>query len=162
MDTAPPAVCIVTLHMNWQWNAPKSILWPRLTILSPISFTLLLLYIQTIEFPVCVQLKCCGVHNYTSWIGTPWYTSHNNTVPLSCCKNTTGCTGRLDQLDLLNQQVPHHAVCFALITAIEPLKGTILPWWAFFFLVGLWDRAGSALSGCTGLCPVGHFGLCYH
>lgn len=52
-----------------------------------------------------VQLMCCGVHNYTSWIGTPWYNSHNNTVPRSCCKNTTGCTGRLDQLDLLNLQV---------------------------------------------------------
>lgn len=52
-----------------------------------------------------VQLFCCGVHNYTSWIGTPWFNSHNSTVPLSCCKNTTGCTGRLDQLDLLNLQV---------------------------------------------------------
>ncbi|CAG10873.1 unnamed protein product, partial [Tetraodon nigroviridis] len=54
-------------------------------------------YLQT-------QLMCCGVYNYTSWIGTPWYSSHNNTVPLSCCKNATGCSGRLDQLDLLNLQ----------------------------------------------------------
>lgn len=52
-----------------------------------------------------VQLRCCGVHNYTTWIGTPWYNSHNNTVPHSCCKNTTGCTGSLEQLDLLNLQV---------------------------------------------------------
>nr|BAM36396.1 Tetraspanin-3 [Oplegnathus fasciatus] len=54
-------------------------------------------YLQT-------QLKCCGVKNYTSWSNTTWFTSHNNTVPLSCCKNTTNaqCTGRLDQPDLLN------------------------------------------------------------
>lgn len=57
------------------------------------------------EMVLDVQLVCCGVHNYTSWIDTPWYKSHNNTVPHSCCKNTTGCTGRLDQLDLLNLQV---------------------------------------------------------
>ncbi|XP_028270815.1 tetraspanin 36 [Parambassis ranga] len=49
------------------------------------------------------QLSCCGVNNYTSWSNTTWFASHNNTVPLSCCKNgTTGCTGRLNQPDLLN------------------------------------------------------------
>ncbi|XP_071339288.1 tetraspanin 36 [Trachinotus anak] len=49
------------------------------------------------------QLQCCGVKNYTSWSNTTWFTSHNNTVPRSCCKNITAqCTGRLDQLDLLN------------------------------------------------------------
>ncbi|KAF0033963.1 hypothetical protein F2P81_014029 [Scophthalmus maximus] len=51
------------------------------------------------------QLQCCGVKNYTSWSNTTWFTSHNNTVPLSCCKNnTTQCTGRMDQPDLLNVQ----------------------------------------------------------
>ncbi|XP_056149623.1 tetraspanin 36 [Lampris incognitus] len=54
-------------------------------------------YLQT-------QLQCCGVQSYTNWTNTPWFTSHNNTVPLSCCKNATNteCTGRLDQPDLLN------------------------------------------------------------
>ncbi|XP_077379154.1 tetraspanin 36 [Festucalex cinctus] len=53
-------------------------------------------YLQT-------ELQCCGVRNYTSWFNTTWYQSHNSTVPLSCCKNvSTQCTGRLDQLDLLN------------------------------------------------------------
>ncbi|XP_062398949.1 tetraspanin 36 [Sardina pilchardus] len=51
------------------------------------------------------QLQCCGVRNYTDWTSMPWYASHNNTVPLSCCKNTTStCTGRPDQPDLLNTQ----------------------------------------------------------
>lgn len=54
-------------------------------------------YLQT-------QLQCCGVMNYTSWSNTSWFSSHNNTVPLSCCKNSTQCTGRLDQPDLLNTQ----------------------------------------------------------
>ncbi|XP_041792810.1 tetraspanin 36 [Chelmon rostratus] len=56
-------------------------------------------YLQT-------NLNCCGVRNYSSWSNTTWFTSHNNTVPLSCCKNSTAtqCTGRLDQPDLLNQE----------------------------------------------------------
>ncbi|XP_061527859.1 tetraspanin 36 [Phycodurus eques] len=53
-------------------------------------------YLQT-------QLQCCGVWNYTSWYNTTWYKSHNTTVPESCCKNvSTQCTGRLEQLNLLN------------------------------------------------------------
>lgn len=48
------------------------------------------------------QLMCCGVKDYTSWTQTPWFTSNNNTVPRSCCKNSTLCTGSMDQPDLLN------------------------------------------------------------
>ncbi|XP_037337802.2 tetraspanin 36 [Pungitius pungitius] len=51
-----------------------------------------------------VQLQCCGVMNYTSWSNTSWFSSHNNTVPASCCKNSTVCTRRLDQPDQLNTQ----------------------------------------------------------
>ncbi|XP_074493825.1 tetraspanin 36 [Sebastes fasciatus] len=50
------------------------------------------------------QLQCCGVMNYTSWSNTSWYKSHNDTVPPSCCKNSTQCTGRPDQPNLLNTQ----------------------------------------------------------
>ncbi|KAG7223400.1 hypothetical protein INR49_032227 [Caranx melampygus] len=51
------------------------------------------------------QMQCCGIKNYTSWNTTAWFSSHNNTVPLSCCKNSTSqCTGRLDQPDLLNTE----------------------------------------------------------
>lgn len=56
-------------------------------------------YLQT-------QLQCCGVRNYTSWSNTTWFASHNNTVPQSCCKNSSSsqCTGRLDQPELLNTE----------------------------------------------------------
>ncbi|KAL0979789.1 hypothetical protein UPYG_G00189700 [Umbra pygmaea] len=51
------------------------------------------------------QLQCCGVQNYTNWTTTTWFSQSNNTVPISCCKkNNTLCTGRLDQLDLINTQ----------------------------------------------------------
>ncbi|CAN9513133.1 unnamed protein product [Ophioblennius macclurei] len=50
------------------------------------------------------ELKCCGVSNYTSWTNTTWFKTSNNTVPVSCCQNTTSCTGRLDQPDLLFQE----------------------------------------------------------
>ncbi|XP_035022347.2 tetraspanin 36 [Hippoglossus stenolepis] len=53
-------------------------------------------YLQT-------QLQCCGVNYFTSWSNTTWSRSQNNTVPLSCCKNSiTQCTGRMDQPNLLN------------------------------------------------------------
>ncbi|XP_046904462.1 tetraspanin 36 [Hypomesus transpacificus] len=51
------------------------------------------------------QLQCCGVQTYTNWTSTPWFTGHNDSVPVSCCKaNSTECTGRLDQPTLLNTQ----------------------------------------------------------
>lgn len=50
-----------------------------------------------------ILFQCCGVSNYSSWTNTTWFSTHNNTVPISCCKNTTsGCTGRLDQPELIN------------------------------------------------------------
>ncbi|XP_011477299.1 tetraspanin-36 [Oryzias latipes] len=48
------------------------------------------------------QLQCCGVLNYTSWTSTTWFASHNNSVPISCCRsNVSQCTGRLDQPNLI-------------------------------------------------------------
>ncbi|XP_003727293.1 CD63 antigen [Strongylocentrotus purpuratus] len=37
------------------------------------------------------DLKCCGVHNYTDWMG--WIPDQPNLVPYSCCKtpDTPGC-----------------------------------------------------------------------
>lgn len=40
------------------------------------------------------ELKCCGVDNYTDWEDTAYYLK-NETVPTSCCKNKTQCTGSL-------------------------------------------------------------------
>ncbi|XP_062854988.1 tetraspanin 36 [Trichomycterus rosablanca] len=50
------------------------------------------------------QLKCCGVHNYTDWKNTTWFSSHNNSVPSSCCKENTTCTGEINHPELLNTQ----------------------------------------------------------
>ncbi|CAH1796916.1 unnamed protein product, partial [Owenia fusiformis] len=34
------------------------------------------------------ELTCCGIHNYTDWVGSPWQKSHSNlTYPASCCEN---------------------------------------------------------------------------
>ncbi|KAF7243847.1 Tetraspanin-36 [Varanus komodoensis] len=51
------------------------------------------------------ELQCCGVYNYTDWIGSKWFnTTGNNSVPLSCCKQNVGknCTGQLSKLEFLN------------------------------------------------------------
>uniref|UniRef100_A0A3B4DYV8 Tetraspanin n=1 Tax=Pygocentrus nattereri TaxID=42514 RepID=A0A3B4DYV8_PYGNA len=43
------------------------------------------------------QLHCCGIHNYSDWMHTPWFTeSRNHSVPVSCCKSTiSNCSGTL-------------------------------------------------------------------
>ncbi|XP_013930501.1 PREDICTED: tetraspanin-3-like [Thamnophis sirtalis] len=54
------------------------------------------------------QLQCCGVQNYTDWIGTRWFnTVSNHTLPLSCCKQGPAfknCTGQLSEKHLFNTQ----------------------------------------------------------
>nr|XP_020666714.1 tetraspanin-3-like [Pogona vitticeps] len=54
------------------------------------------------------ELQCCGVQNYTDWIGSRWFnsTSKNNSVPLSCCKQDLrqNCTGLLSEPKFLNTQ----------------------------------------------------------
>uniref|UniRef100_A0AAQ6ICX9 Tetraspanin n=1 Tax=Anabas testudineus TaxID=64144 RepID=A0AAQ6ICX9_ANATE len=65
-----------------------------------------------------VQLKCCGVFNYTSWLNTNWSASHPNSVPKSCCKNMNatitfqatnpcGCETKL-------QGIMHHVFYYAM------------------------------------------------
>lgn len=97
---------------------------------------------------VSAQLQCCGVRNITSWSSTTWGTSHNGTVPLSCCKNSTStqCTGRLDQPDLLNVEVNHteaHKCCLFSVslqvlfaasqTVIWGIELSYIEWFFFFF-----------------------------
>ncbi|XP_062984774.1 tetraspanin-36-like [Elgaria multicarinata webbii] len=53
------------------------------------------------------ELQCCGVQNYTDWIGTRWFnTTGNNSVPVSCCKQSLvkNCTGQLSKPQFLNTQ----------------------------------------------------------
>ncbi|CAL8251171.1 unnamed protein product [Boreogadus saida] len=83
------------------------------------------------------QLQCCGVVNLSSWVSTPWYSSHNNTVPVSCCKNQTECTGQLDQpqflftkgcqdqVDVLLQNVLSYAMLVILGFAIIKVFGML-------------------------------------
>lgn len=55
------------------------------------------------------QMECCGVLNYTDWSTRPWFTSHNS-VPKSCCKANTTCSGQLNHPEVLNTNVsrtPH-------------------------------------------------------
>lgn len=84
------------------------------------------------------QLQCCGVQTYLNWTTNPWFSSINNAVPVSCCKgNNTECTGKLDQLDLLNtrgcegmleqllQDVMSYALLVILGFAIFKIFGTL-------------------------------------
>ncbi|KAI4895131.1 hypothetical protein NFI96_030608 [Prochilodus magdalenae] len=50
------------------------------------------------------QLHCCGVKNFSDWTNTTWHSSHNNSVPISCCKANSTCTGEIMKPDLLNLQ----------------------------------------------------------
>jgi len=54
-----------------------------------------------------LQLRCCGVYNYTDWLETPWFNhSKKYEVPLSCCnKKFHDCNGTLDSPLLLYNEV---------------------------------------------------------
>lgn len=52
------------------------------------------------------KFECCGVHNYTDWLETPWFhQSGGLRFPTSCCNSTfSSCTGAVDQPWLLYSQ----------------------------------------------------------
>ncbi|KAM4616061.1 tetraspanin 36 [Polymixia lowei] len=96
------------------------------------------------------QLQCCGVQTYANWTTTSWFTSNNNTVPRSCCRNSTDtrCTGSLDQLELL-----HTKGC-------EPnLQQFLQDVWSYAMLVVLGFaivKFFGMLSTCVITCKVSH------
>ncbi|XP_047448460.1 tetraspanin 36 [Mugil cephalus] len=98
------------------------------------------------------ELKCCGVSNYTSWFNTTWYTSHNTSVPASCCKNTTGCTGSLAQLDLIYQRgcqgklqkLIHDVLTYAMLVV---LGFAIVKFFGMLSVCVITCRSGSRRSG---------------
>nr|XP_029501001.1 tetraspanin-7-like [Oncorhynchus nerka] len=61
------------------------------------------------------SLRCCGVNNYTSWLGSVYYPA--NGFPLSCCSNSSDCSPQ----DLRNTTINHTKVyqqgCYELVTS---------------------------------------------
>lgn len=45
------------------------------------------------------ELQCCGIHNYTDWLSTPWFNHSGGVqVPHSCCNSTFyTCNGTLER-----------------------------------------------------------------
>lgn len=66
-----------------------------------------------------LQLKCCGVKNYTDWTNTTYF-STNKTLPLSCCKNSSSpqCNGKLEEWQQFNTEVNHTWANFALSVSL--------------------------------------------
>ncbi|KAM4579526.1 tetraspanin 36 [Fundulus diaphanus] len=72
-----------------------------------------------------INLKCCGVYNYTSWLNTTWY-KDNKVIPRSCCKNQSQCDGNPQKPDLLYQEgcqgkvenFLHSTLTFALLVVL--------------------------------------------
>uniref|UniRef100_A0A672JFE9 Tetraspanin n=1 Tax=Salarias fasciatus TaxID=181472 RepID=A0A672JFE9_SALFA len=52
------------------------------------------------------EFECCGVHNYTDWLETPWFNQSGGLwFPRSCCNSTfPSCSGSVDQPWLLYSQ----------------------------------------------------------
>ncbi|KAM4608628.1 tetraspanin-7-like isoform 2-T2 [Polymixia lowei] len=55
------------------------------------------------------NLRCCGVYNYTSWLGSVYYPAHG--LPPSCCFNSSDCSPQ----DLRNATVAPNKVYHQLI-----------------------------------------------
>ncbi|XP_063053795.1 tetraspanin-3 isoform X3 [Engraulis encrasicolus] len=86
------------------------------------------------------QLHCCGIHDYSDWRFTRWFEeSHNNSVPLSCCKpNVYNCTGTmLRPQDLYPEgcealvvkklkEIMMYVICAALTFALIQVHYTLL------------------------------------
>nr|XP_056704870.1 tetraspanin-36-like [Euleptes europaea] len=68
------------------------------------------------------ELQCCGVSNYTDWIGSTWYnTTGNNSIPISCCKQAfkKNCTGRVSELQYLNTEGCADQMIFAIESVLS-------------------------------------------
>ncbi|XP_077202894.1 tetraspanin-36-like isoform X2 [Paroedura picta] len=68
------------------------------------------------------ELQCCGVGNYTDWIGSRWYnTSGNHSIPASCCKEQfrKNCTGSLGKLQYLNTEGCADKMVFAIQSVLS-------------------------------------------
>uniref|UniRef100_A0AAR2LUV9 Tetraspanin n=1 Tax=Pygocentrus nattereri TaxID=42514 RepID=A0AAR2LUV9_PYGNA len=96
------------------------------------------------------QLHCCGIHNYSDWMHTPWFTeSRNHSVPVSCCKSTiSNCSGTLARPGDLYPEG-----CEALM--VKTLKDIML----YVILAALTFAAVQMLGllcACVVLCRRGH------
>ncbi|XP_010897718.1 tetraspanin-7 [Esox lucius] len=64
---------------------------------------------------VQISLRCCGVYNYTSWLGSVYYPA--NGFPPSCCSNSSDCSLK----DLRNTTINHTKInqqgCYELVTS---------------------------------------------
>ncbi|KAJ8401758.1 hypothetical protein AAFF_G00377290 [Aldrovandia affinis] len=84
-------------------------------------------------------LACCGMNNYTDWLGTDYFKDHG--IPTSCCKESVNCTVEiLKDLDKAAKEV-YSVGCFKTVTsAMESNLGIIAGisfGIAFFQLIGV-------------------------
>uniref|UniRef100_A0A4W5R1X1 Tetraspanin n=1 Tax=Hucho hucho TaxID=62062 RepID=A0A4W5R1X1_9TELE len=70
------------------------------------------------------SLRCCGVYNYTSWLGSVYYPA--NGFPLSCCSNSSDCSPQ----DLRNTTINHTKInqqgCYELVTSFLEINMAII------------------------------------
>ncbi|XP_012674874.1 tetraspanin-7 [Clupea harengus] len=86
-----------------------------------------------------INLKCCGLHNYTDWKIRPYFEHHG--IPESCCKDVSACNPEfLKDLDQAAKVVNQDG-CFSNVTrAMESNLGIIAGisfGIAFFQLIGI-------------------------
>ncbi|KAL7863345.1 hypothetical protein SRHO_G00123290 [Serrasalmus rhombeus] len=84
-------------------------------------------------------LKCCGVHNYTSWAETAYF-KHNG-IPPSCCMPLANCTPENLRDFKLAETVVYKQGCFSLVTTVLEANLGIIAGIsfgiAFFQLIGV-------------------------
>lgn len=84
-------------------------------------------------------LFCCGVNNYTDWIGTPYYKEKG--FPESCCKDIANCSAESLKDPKKAETEVYHEGCFQKVTkALESNLGIIAGisfGIAFFQLIGI-------------------------
>ncbi|KAL0963451.1 hypothetical protein UPYG_G00306560 [Umbra pygmaea] len=61
------------------------------------------------------SLHCCGVYNYTSWLGSVYYPA--NGFPTSCCSNPSDCNPKDLRNTTINYTKINQQGCYELVTS---------------------------------------------
>ncbi|KAJ8013432.1 hypothetical protein DPEC_G00053200 [Dallia pectoralis] len=70
------------------------------------------------------SLRCCGVHNYNSWLGSIYYP--DNGFPSSCCINLSDCNPKDLRNTTINQTKIYQQGCYELVTSFLEINMAII------------------------------------
>ncbi|XP_066505345.1 tetraspanin-6 [Hoplias malabaricus] len=90
------------------------------------------------------NLKCCGVHNLSSWEDTAYFKQHG--IPESCCITLNNCTTEYRRNITLAKTVAFKQGCFSMVTTV--LEGNLEIIAGISFGIAFFQLIGVFLACC--------------